>query len=175
MYPGYLERPGVMTDLCIIIFNAETIKSQLIMKKLISSFQSIRIVTVLIFLFTICTNMNSQVHRKYFIRGHLADKVSSQPLGFATIALKRLADSTLITGVASDAEGKFMLEGIEEGKYELQISSVGYESESKIIELNDDMETGTFLLQEKSVSLSEVIITGERKRQRMEGRKQPGS
>jgi hypothetical protein len=141
------------------------------MKKIISSFQCIRIITGLVFFFTICTNMNSQVHRKYSIRGQLADKVSSQPLGFATIALRRLADSTLLTGVASDAEGKFMLEAIEKGKYELQISSVGYESESIIIELNGDMETGTFLLREKSVSLSEVIITGDRKKAENGGEK----
>lgn len=118
----------------------------------------------LVFFFMICINLNAQVHKKYSIKGQIADKISSEPLGFATIALKRISDSTLLTGVASDAEGKFTLEADEKGIYELQISSVGYEGTTKIIDLNGDIEAGTFLLQEKSVSLSEIIITGERKK-----------
>jgi hypothetical protein len=118
----------------------------------------------LIFSVIICMNMHAQVHQRHSIKGELSDMVSNQPAAFATIALKRVLDSTLITGVASDQEGKFRLESVEKGKYILVISAIGYESMNKDIDLTGDLETGTFLLQEKSVSLPEVLISGERKK-----------
>jgi hypothetical protein len=129
-----------------------------------SSSQVIKAIFTIIFSAVICTNITAQSHQKFSITGQLSDKAGTQPVAFATIALKRIADSMLITGVASDQEGKFRLEQVERGKYNLLISAIGYETLESYIDLRDDLEAGTFLLREKSVTLPDVFISGERKK-----------
>lgn len=127
-------------------------------------FRITRIIAVMFFLVSISIEINAQVHQRYSIAGQLADKNSALPLSFATVALKRSADSALVTGVSSGADGKFILEPVERGKYELVISAIGYETSYKNIDLSNDVETGTILVQEKSFSLPEIVISSERRK-----------
>ncbi|MGE5406141.1 MAG: TonB-dependent receptor domain-containing protein [Methanosarcina sp.] len=129
-----------------------------------STSQLIKGIITIIFSAAICTNIFAQTHQKFSITGQLSDKTGNQPVAFATIALKRIADSMLITGVASDQEGKFRLEQVEKGKYNLQISAIGYECIESYIDLRENLEAGTFLLREKSVSLPDVFVSAERKK-----------
>ena len=62
------------------------------------------------------------------LRGHvLADDTGEALLG-ATVALRRAADSTLVTGTITDAEGRFVVGRVPAGRYDLRISYVGFEA-----------------------------------------------
>ena len=49
--------------------------------------------------------LQGQVHQKLYIKGQLKEQKNMQPVAFATVALRRTADSTLITGTASNIDG----------------------------------------------------------------------
>jgi hypothetical protein len=98
---------------------------------------------------------------KHFIKGSLAD-VNNKPIQFATVALLRLPDSTLITGAASDTSGNFIIGPVNRGTYHLFISAIGYLREDKEIQLEKDFDAGRFYMKEKPVSLDEIIVSSDR-------------
>jgi Outer membrane protein beta-barrel family/CarboxypepD_reg-like domain len=111
---------------------------------------------------TILTSSSGQGQQKYYIKGELKEKQSMQAVPFATVALRRTSDSTLITGTASDINGQFILESVASGNYCIVISAIGYNPETKNIFLTNDCNTGTILLKEESLTLGEIVVTGER-------------
>jgi hypothetical protein len=61
------------------------------------------------------------------ILGTVADQVSNEPVAFATIALFNTNDTThVIKGVVTDGQGKFVINGIPMGNYDVKITYVGY-------------------------------------------------
>jgi hypothetical protein len=117
---------------------------------------------------TIFTALQGQGQQKQFIKGQLKDQVNNQPVAYATVALRRLSDSTLITGTATNQDGEFSLESVADGRYCLIISAIGYNRVSKNIDLTNNYNTGTILLQEKSVTLGEIVVVGERMKAKTE-------
>lgn len=113
--------------------------------------------------FVLCPILYGQLPGNYFIKGNLGD-MNNEPVQFATAALLRLPDSILVTGVASDTEGNFTLGPVTQGKYRLIISAIGYVLESRDIDLTNNYDAGNFKLNEKSISLGEIIVSGERKK-----------
>lgn len=62
----------------------------------------------------------------------------AEPLGGATVALWHMPDSTLVTGVATDADGSFALRTSTAGSLTVRISHVGYERTEFSVELPDE-------------------------------------
>jgi outer membrane cobalamin receptor len=115
--------------------------------------------------------LQGQVQQKLYIKGLLKEQKSMQPVAFATVALRRTADSTLITGTASNIDGEFSFESIPGGKYIIIISAIGYTGVTQNIELTNNYNTGTILLQEKSVTLGEIVVVGDRMKAKAESDK----
>jgi hypothetical protein len=118
---------------------------------------------LLIFAFaaSLCV-MFGQNQQKFYIKGQLKDKQNMQAMAFATVALRRTSDSTLITGVSSNLDGEFNLVSVPAGNYCLIISAIGYNREVKNIELKDNYTCSTILMSEKSLTLGEVVIVSDR-------------
>jgi Outer membrane protein beta-barrel family/CarboxypepD_reg-like domain len=118
---------------------------------------------LLIFAFaTSLSLLQGQGQLKLYIKGQLKEQKSMQPVAYATVALRRLSDSTLITGTSSNPDGEFDIESVPSGKYCLIISSIEFERVIKNIDLTKDYNTGNIFLQEKSLTLSEIVVVGER-------------
>jgi len=63
----------------------------------------------------------------YTLKGKITDESTGGPLEFATVALKRMKDSTLVSGTIADATGAFKIDGIGPGGYFAEIAFIGYE------------------------------------------------
>lgn len=100
------------------------------------------------------------------IKGHVTD-ASQQAIPAANISLWT-TDSTLVTGVTSDAQGKFALGKIRQGNYRLSVSFIGYQTENILVVLNKSLDLGDVPLQEDAVSLGEVTVSASNVLQRVD-------
>ncbi len=100
------------------------------------------------------------------IKGRVTDG-SQEAIIAANVSLWA-ADSTLVTGVTSDAQGKFALHKIKQGNYRLSVSFIGYRSEILLLNLNKNIDLGDIALQEDAVSLGEVTVSASNVLQRVD-------
>jgi hypothetical protein len=98
------------------------------------------------------------------IRGFVYDKESGEPIIFCNVFLK----GTII-GAATDINGMYNISKVNSGNYTVVVTYIGYDT----TEVNISLKGGQILSQnleigETSVSLGEVIISGEREEMRTE-------
>ena len=101
------------------------------------------------------------------ISGQVLDASTNQPIETATIAVWRTADSTLVTGTVTDAEGRFTIEGLRPGRYYVTVSFVGYRRQViSDVTLRPptalQVDLGTIRLEPDTAQLQEVQVTAER-------------
>ncbi|MBC3758145.1 TonB-dependent receptor [Hyunsoonleella sp. SJ7] len=98
------------------------------------------------------------------IMGKVVDEQEAS-LEYATVALFAQDDKTLITGVVSDINGLFQIEGIRKGTYYLEASFLGYEIkrfENIVVNRNgENIDLGVIQLSLGS-DLNEVVVNAER-------------
>ena len=100
------------------------------------------------------------------IKGRVTD-TSQEAIIAANVSLWTI-DSTLVTGVTSNAQGKFALPKIKAGDYRLSISFIGLQSENILLKLNKSLDLGDVQLQEDAVSLGEVTVSASNVLQRVD-------
>ncbi|MFD2725113.1 TonB-dependent receptor domain-containing protein [Hyunsoonleella rubra] len=98
------------------------------------------------------------------IMGKIVDEQEA-PLEYATVALFAQDDKTLITGVVSDINGLFQIEGVKKGTYYVEASFLGYEIKRiENISVNrngENIDLGVIQLSLGS-DLNEVVVNAER-------------
>jgi hypothetical protein len=94
-------------------------------------------------------------YSKATINGKIVDGKSGEPLAGATVYAESLKISTI-----TDGEGKFSMV-LPVGDYQIKLTYVGYEENTRKIKLVSDGEAN-FELFEKSVKINEVVISAER-------------
>lgn len=87
------------------------------------------------------------------ISGRVVDD-SGEAICYATVVLSLQEEQ--ITGGATDDQGRFELY-VDAGEYELTISYVGYQQESRIVESGVDL--GEFTLKAESTKIDNVVVT----------------
>ncbi|MGD1893549.1 MAG: TonB-dependent receptor domain-containing protein [Cyclobacteriaceae bacterium] len=94
--------------------------------------------------------------------GEVKDQ-NRQAVSFANVLLLHSADSSLVVGTISDAEGTFSLEA-QPGDYILQIAMIGYQAVYSSIDksLATTGDLGSFLLAESTRELDEVVIRAQK-------------
>jgi|TARA_B110000971_G_scaffold219919_1_gene262168 hypothetical protein len=95
------------------------------------------------------------------VSGKVLDTLNN-PIPFANVILYQAGNKELITGVISNDEGLYVFESIENGKYQLEISVLGFE-----LKKSDpfDFPKNTvlnFFLEEEAQALNEVVIKSKR-------------
>jgi hypothetical protein len=100
-----------------------------------------------------------------FLTGAVKDE-QGQPVGFATVALLKAADSAVINGTTADAEGRFQIKSTAKGTYFLRFNFLGYvQLETEPFEVTGDSFTkdfGSMILKENAQVLQEVVVQGMR-------------
>lgn len=125
-----------------------------------------KIITALAFAIVILLSFNALANpaRTINIKGKVLDKDNGEALEYATVSLFRLPDSTLVTGVITEANGNFTLQATE-GKYFIAVQFMGYVTRNINITVkkdSNDMHLGKIFLQQDSELLDEVEVVAEK-------------
>jgi iron complex outermembrane receptor protein len=90
---------------------------------------------------------------QYIFRGRVTDKVTGQPIPGATIAIPDLKLST-----SAHANGVYVLKHLPKGEYLIQVSMIGYASETKVVDLGNTYSVD-FKLSVSNYELSDIVVT----------------
>ncbi|HXH98849.1 MAG TPA: TonB-dependent receptor [Sphingobacteriaceae bacterium] len=98
------------------------------------------------------------------IKGLISDQQNKQPLEYASIALYKSTDSSLVAGSVNKENGEFELAKLRPGKYYLKIVFIGYDTRYvNNLQLTEGqkLNIGNVSLNPASKFLSEVTVTGQ--------------
>ncbi len=99
------------------------------------------------------------------IEGIIVDSLTNEPVGFATVSLKKKGSSVVQDGVLSEENGSFSFPAVTNGSYELYISFLGYTEKKVSVQttLKDpDATVGKVLLVPATYLLEAVEIKEEK-------------
>ena len=113
------------------------------------------LITLLITL--VCSSVMAQQTDRYQLEGRAVEASTNKGIGYATIALLK-ADSSIVAAVAADATGAFTIAAKEQGRYMLQISSVGYTTHNREVELVEGKTKLGKVVLEQGIGISEVVV-----------------
>ena len=116
-----------------------------------------QIIILSLFLCTHAYNLNAQS-----IKGEIIDE-NKEPLSYINIVLQQANDSLFIGGTISNQKGKFTINNIQQGDYELIVSGIGYQTYHKNVQISDarDLNIGQIILKQESITLNEVIVAAK--------------
>lgn len=100
---------------------------------------------------------------KYTITGKVIDSVANEPMGYVTVSLHEIKDTSLITGGITDFDGNFTIKDIAGGKpYLLKYSFIGYTSSYVKLkpDLNGNVNLGSTKLRpdDKVLNAVDVVV-----------------
>ena len=111
---------------------------------------------LLIFFINILT-----INAQHSISGKIID-TENNPLPFANVVLYKIGNKANPKGTVSTDTGFYEIKNIDLGKYQLEISMLGFQTQKiKEIDLSSD-KTFNFTLKEESQTLNEVVIKSKR-------------
>lgn len=103
---------------------------------------------------------------KSSIIGKVIESKNNEPVPFATISLFDVSDtlSKRMRGTVSDVNGNFTIDQIQNGKYYLRISSIGFKTATKTFSISSAkvIDAGIFSLQDSIPLMNEIVITTDR-------------
>ncbi|MBO4612013.1 MAG: TonB-dependent receptor [Bacteroidaceae bacterium] len=102
--------------------------------------------------------------QKAMVKGMIMDGGLNEPLPGAAVVLLNEKDSTQVTGVVSDTEGKVTLPVSKYGTYILRISYMGYVTQYCTVtlsKLNKEVDLGTVTLEEDAKVMKEAQVTAQ--------------
>jgi hypothetical protein len=123
-------------------------------------------VTLALFLMSII--LFGQTHQPTTLTGIITDSSTMLPVEYASVALYKAADTTLVSGSITDSLGRFSLKVSKDEEYILKVGFVGYKT--RIVSLPRSSQTSQKLypiaLQPGSMMLKEVEITSKQNERR---------
>lgn len=82
------------------------------------------------------------------------------PVEFANVILKD-NDSIFISGGTTDQQGRFSITNLDKGNYNLQISSIGYQTRQiEIKDFTSALDLGNISIDSATIALNEVVVKG---------------
>ncbi len=105
---------------------------------------------------------NIQLFSQNNVSGVLVDSLNNERLPYVNVGMMRAADSVFVAGTSSNEEGYFKLEHIPNGKYVFFVSSIGYESIKKILDVDNNIDMGIVKMKSGSTRLDDIVIVEKR-------------
>jgi len=127
--------------------------------------KKIKFAVLLVFLFTSFYNYSQQGpggKNKVKVTGKVYEKVSKQPLEYATISITAPNDTKVIAGGITNPKGEFEV-GVAPGTYDIKVEFISFKStEIKQKSIQDDTNLGVVNLSEDAAQLNEVVVRAEK-------------
>ena len=107
----------------------------------------------------ICVGLSAKEQHS-IIKGRIVEH-DGTPVMYASVSL--VLDKKNVAGVLTDTLGVFILQGKFDGKYDIKVSSVGYEDTVRVIDLKRGavLNMGDILVKQKEMLLNGVVVYGE--------------
>ncbi|KIQ24952.1 TonB-dependent receptor [Flavobacterium sp. MEB061] len=127
--------------------------------------KQIKFAVLLVLLFTSFYNYAQQPpagRNKVKVTGKVFEKVSKQPLEYATISIMAPNDTKVIAGGITNPKGEFEV-AVAPGTYDIKIEFISFKStEIKQKSIEDDTNLGVINLSEDAAQLNEVVVRAEK-------------
>ncbi len=124
--------------------------------------------------FSLFGTLGVQAQEEGILTGSLSDQ-KEETIPFATVAMMKLPDSTIVTGTTTDMDGSFQLDTPEKGNYLLRFSAIGFQSkftnEFEVSSPDYRKNFGRVILPAEVTMLNEVMVQTWRPRIEMEAGK----
>jgi len=103
----------------------------------------------------------------FSIKGKVVDASTSAPLEFTTVSVKKMRDSSLVSGAITSATGEFRIDNIGPGGFMVEIAFIGYEKYSQRIGMRPGeappvTDMGTIKLKVSATTLQGAEITADK-------------
>jgi hypothetical protein len=109
-----------------------------------------------------CFSVDAQTN----VKGKAVDDKTGQGIGFVSVSLLSLKDSTFIRGQVTDTAGVFELPALPDGRYTVLFSSFGYGKLYKDVILDsvagNTVQLGDISMTTVASQLNEVVVSGEK-------------
>lgn len=109
-------------------------------------------------------SVNILIAQNATIKGIVVDKQNHFPVEFASVAVLKLPDSTLVAGILTDSIGLYKIPKIGIGSYLLKVVAIGYQISYSIFSILDKTQQTTIdsiYLTISSKILAEVVVRGQ--------------
>jgi outer membrane receptor protein involved in Fe transport len=110
--------------------------------------------------------MQSQFQLAGRVSGKVVDSQSNQPIEYANVVIYRWKDSTVANGTVTNADGRFTIEKLMNGRYFMKVSYIGYATKRfdslTVRPGNSNFEYASIKLNSKNVNMNEVVIRSEK-------------
>ncbi len=115
----------------------------------------------LIFCCLLLCNLSSLQAQTSAIEGTLTNAENSKAIESANLYLASL-ETEFSTGAISDSLGNYAFDNLSAGRYELEVTAVGYQSATKVITLQEEeTETINITLQPATYELNEIVVSNK--------------
>jgi hypothetical protein len=131
-----------------------------------------RIVKTLLLFTVITASPGLHAQLECSVTGKIVEEKSNLPVPFATVGLLRNSegDPHITAGTITDKNGSFTIGPVKSGKYSIQVSSVGYKTATKKLDIitSGIYDAGTIYLQDSMHMIGETTVVGERMKAKTE-------
>ncbi|MGO3183015.1 MAG: TonB-dependent receptor domain-containing protein [Aequorivita sp.] len=97
----------------------------------------------------------------FTVSGKVMDS-KDMPLSFVNVLIFKAESETPFKGATTEADGSFIIKGLEAGTYSLSFSYVGFEDHSEVIDLSANKNIEKVFLKENQEMLDETVVTAKR-------------
>lgn len=98
------------------------------------------------------------------ISGRVVQSKDKKPIDFASVSLKNLNDSTIVGGINTGEDGKFIFKGLKPAKYRLFVGFVGFKTTIRDFLISNEklnIMLGDLLMEGGAIDLQTVEIKAE--------------
>ncbi|MBN2683157.1 MAG: TonB-dependent receptor, partial [Bacteroidales bacterium] len=101
------------------------------------------------------------------LKGQVIDADLGTPVQYANVVVKRVKDGTIAYGTVADDQGKFVIEKMMYGKYNVEFNFIGFakttKSEIMINPNSIEVDLGKVSIKQAALKIDEVEVVAERK------------
>jgi iron complex outermembrane recepter protein len=123
----------------------------------------------LVLLVACVMSLNGVLAETVVVKGMIKDIGTSSPLGFVNVVLTKPGQKAPVAGAVSNDQGSFLLSKVNNGKYQVEFSFIGYTTVRKLITVSGKaVDLGTIHMSEDSKTLNEVQVRGQGPQMKLE-------